>query len=82
MSDQQPNLPELLTPLEAIAYLRLDAEGGNAAERLRNLVRRQRLPVLKRGRFQRYRRSEIDAWLERVRVVRGSTQAPRRLQTR
>jgi excisionase family DNA binding protein len=56
--------PDLLTPQEAIAYLRLDTDGGNPAERLRNLIRRQRLPVIKRGRLQRFRRTAIDAWLD------------------
>jgi len=56
--------PELLTPQEAIIYLRLDADGGNSAVRLRNLIRRQRLPVLKRGRLRLFRRTAIDAWLD------------------
>jgi excisionase family DNA binding protein len=56
--------PDLLTPQEAIIYLRLDADGGNSAERLRNLIRRQRLPVLKRGRLRLFRRTAIDAWLD------------------
>jgi hypothetical protein len=58
------SLPELLTPAEAIEYLRLDADGCDAAERLRNLVRRQGLPVIRRGRLQRFRRSAIDTWLD------------------
>lgn len=57
-------LPELLTPDEAIAYLGLDREGGDARERLRNLMRRQKLPHSKRGRLLRFRRSEIEAWLD------------------
>ena len=57
-------LPDLLTRDDAIVYLRLDAEPGDPAERLRNLIRRQRLPVLKRGRLQRFRRSAINAWLD------------------
>lgn len=54
---------DLLTRDEAIAYLRLDAEDGNPKERLRNLMRRHRLPHLKRGRLLRFRRSELDAWM-------------------
>lgn len=60
----RPELPELLTPPEAIAYLRLDAESGDAGERLRNLVRRQGLPCIKRGRLRLFRRAAVDAWLE------------------
>lgn len=55
--------PELMTAPETIAYLRLDADDRDPAERLRNLIRRQRLPVLRRGRLQLFRRSEVDAWL-------------------
>jgi hypothetical protein len=55
--------PELMTAAETIAYLRLDVDERDATERLRNLIRRQRLPVLRRGRLQLFRRAEIDAWL-------------------
>lgn len=55
---------ELLTAREVIAYLRLDAQDGNAGERLRNLVRRHRLPVIRRGRLQLFRKSAVDAWLD------------------
>lgn len=48
---------------DVIAYLRLDAQPGNARERLRNLVRRQRLPVCKKGKLQLFRRASVDAWL-------------------
>ncbi len=57
------NDADLMTPEETIAYLLLDREGGDAKERLRNLVRRQRLPRIQRGRLVRFRRSAIDAWL-------------------
>lgn len=57
------DLPDLLTPAECVAYLRLDALGGDAHERLRTLHRRQGLPRLKRGRLTLYRRSDIDRWL-------------------
>lgn len=62
MSEQTTT--ELLTPAELIAYLRLDADDRDSAERLRNLIRRQRLPVLRRGRLQLFRRSDVDAWLD------------------
>lgn len=65
-----PHAHELLTPSEAVAYLRLDADGGNSAEKLRNLIRRHGLPVCKRGNLQRFRRSEIDRWLNGERVSR------------
>jgi hypothetical protein len=57
------NLPDLLTAEEAIRYLRLDADSRDPAERLRTLIRRQRLPVIRRGRLQLFRRSAIDEWL-------------------
>lgn len=68
--DPVASLPELLTAEEVITYLRLDTGRGNPAERLRSLIRRQQLPVLKRGHVIRFRRSEIDAWLAGERIVR------------
>jgi Helix-turn-helix domain len=63
--DQTTNqLPELLTVAEMIRYLRLDVDDRNPAERLRNLVRRQQLPVIRRGRLQLFRRSAVDKWLD------------------
>lgn len=56
--------PELMTPEEAARYLRLDAKDGDPAERLRNLVRRQRLPTCGRGRLRLFRKSAVDAWLD------------------
>jgi excisionase family DNA binding protein len=53
----------LLTAEELIAYLRLDTE-GNPAERLRNLIRRQGLPVIRRGQLLRFRKSAVDQWLD------------------
>jgi excisionase family DNA binding protein len=55
---------DLLTLLEVIELLRLDADGGDAKERLRNLIRRQGLPVIRAGRFVRFRRGDVEAWLE------------------
>jgi hypothetical protein len=57
--------PELLTDTDAIQYLRLDVDERNPAERLRNLVRRQGLPVIRKGKLRLYRRSAIDAWLNK-----------------
>jgi excisionase family DNA binding protein len=54
---------ELMTRDELIGYLKLDAEAGDVAERVRNLIRRHGLPVLRCGRLQRFRRSHVDAWL-------------------
>lgn len=47
----------LLTSKEVADYLRVDAE------QLRNLIRRHGLPVIKRGRLLRFRKSAIDKWL-------------------
>jgi hypothetical protein len=61
---QQPSMPELPTADETIRYLRLDSDHRDPAERLRNLVRRQRLPMIRRGRLQLFRRSAIDVCLD------------------
>ncbi len=58
------HMPGLLTPDEAICYLRLDSDKRQAKERLRNLIRRQGLPVIRRGRLQLFRRAAIDDWLD------------------
>jgi hypothetical protein len=58
---------EFMTRDEVIAYLRLDADERNPQERLRNLERRQRLPVIKKGKLRLYRRSAIDTWLDKRR---------------
>lgn len=60
----QPVAPELLTACETIKYLRLDVDDRNPGERLRNLVRRQGLPTIRRGKLRLFRRSAIDAWLD------------------
>lgn len=67
-----------MTAAETITLLRLDAEPGDSGERLRNLIRRQQLPVLRRGRLQLFKREEIDAWLRGERVSR-KIQHPARL---
>jgi hypothetical protein len=78
MADVQSAAPELLTPADVIAYLRLDADGRDPGERLRNLVRRQGLPMIRRGRLQLFRRSAIDAWLDGERDGR-KIKAPARM---
>jgi hypothetical protein len=65
---QQHCLPDLLTAAETIRYLRLDTDNRDPAERLRNLVRRQRLPCIRRGRLLLFRKSAIDAWLDGTRT--------------
>lgn len=60
---QSNGLPALLTEKEAIVYLRLNVDARDPAERLRNLVRRQRLPVVRRGRLLLFRRASVDEWL-------------------
>lgn len=63
-------LHELLTADETIRYLRLDADERNPAERLRTLIRRQGLPAIRRGRLLLFRRTALDAWLDRERYGR------------
>jgi hypothetical protein len=58
-------MSEILTKEDVIRLLRLDDGGGNAGERLRNLVRRQGLPVVRVGRMIRFRRSAIEKWLDK-----------------
>jgi hypothetical protein len=77
MSDVQTQ-SELLTRDEAIAYLRLDADNRDPNERLRNLVRRQGLPMIRRGRLQLFRRAAVDAWLDGERFSR-KTSSPARM---
>jgi hypothetical protein len=64
---------ELLTATEVVEYLRLDTDGRNSLERLRNLIRRHGLPVIRRGGLRLFRRSELDLWLDAER------RKPRRL---
>jgi Helix-turn-helix domain len=65
--DAQP-IPDLLTRDETINYLRLDVDDRNPKERLRNLVRRQGLPEIKKGKLRLYRRSAVDAWLSKTKA--------------
>jgi len=60
------DFPPLMTAEEVIVYLRLNADHRNPVERLRNLIRYQRLPVIRRGRLQLFRRTAIDNWLDGV----------------
>lgn len=62
--------PELMTEAETIGFLRLDVDCRDPKERLRNLVRRQGLPIIKRGRLHLFRRSDVDAWLNGERTAR------------
>ena len=57
-------MSELLTEAEVIVYLRLDSDKRNPTDRLRNLVRRQGLPAIRRGRLLLFRRSAGDARLD------------------
>ncbi|MFO0897588.1 MAG: hypothetical protein U0836_09220 [Pirellulales bacterium] len=66
-----------LTADECVVYLRLDVGGDNPRERLRNLVRRQGLPVLKRGRLQLFAREAVDAWLRGERFGSKRTEPAR-----
>lgn len=64
--------PLLMTPPEVISLLRLDDGAGDAKERLRNLVRRQGLPVVRAGRLTLFRRADVNRWLD------GKTRGGRR----
>ena len=55
---------EFLTAAETICLLRLDHDGRNALWRLRNLMRFQQLPFLRRGKLLLFRRSAVERWLE------------------
>ena len=67
--------PDLLTVPEVISYLRLDTDGRNSIERLRNLIRRHSLPVIRRGKLRLFRRVAIDVWLDAGQ--RGKQRTPR-----
>jgi len=60
-----PALPALLTEDEVIRYLRLDQDSRDPQERLRNLIRRQGLPRIRKGRLTLFSRSAVNSWLER-----------------
>lgn len=80
------NEPELMTPDETIAYLRLDVTSRNPREQLRNLTRRFGLPSVGRGKCRLFRRSVVDRWLDgdkslRLARVPKATQAVKRVAT-
>jgi hypothetical protein len=56
--------PEMLTQEDLIRYLRLDVDDRAPAERLRNLIRHQGLPVVRRGRLLLFRKTAVDNWLD------------------
>jgi hypothetical protein len=72
-------LPALLTEGEVITYLRLDVDERNPRDRLRNLMRRQALPTIRRGRLQLFRKTAIDEWLDGdgATTMKGSRGRPR-----
>jgi hypothetical protein len=73
-SSTSATLPSLLTRDELISYLRLDVDERDPAERLRNLVRRQGLPAIKRGRLQLFKLADVNAWLDgTLKNKRGKT---------
>jgi excisionase family DNA binding protein len=64
---------ELVTPDEAIAYLRLDEQGlRQPREALRWLCRTGRLRYTKVGRYVRFRRDWLDELVERNAVRRAA----------
>ena len=67
----------ILTPEEVIQFLRLDDGAGKPKERLRNLIRRQGLPVVRVGRLVRFRRTDVENWLDtKTRGVRRGGSLP------
>jgi hypothetical protein len=56
--------PEMMTQEDLIRYLRLDVDERNPAERVRNLIRHQGLPVTRRGRLLLFRKTAVDKWLD------------------
>jgi hypothetical protein len=72
--------PDLMTAAEIIEYLGLAIGGGNPAERLRNLIRRQSLPVIRRGGLQLFRRSIVDSWLDAGQRNRRRAKSQARLE--
>lgn len=77
-----PEMP-LMTAAETIIYLRLNTDDRDAAERLRNLIRFQRLPVIRRGRLMLFRRTAVDEWLQGKagNIMNGRRERPRRKTT-
>ena len=56
-------LPPLMTSREVAEYLRL------TLKQLAHKVRTRQIPFLRMGRTLRFRRTEIDAWIESVPVI-------------
>lgn len=67
--DECLQYPPLMVEGELISYLRLDADNRNSRDRVRNLIRRQGLPVIRRGRLQLFRKTAIDTWLDGASLV-------------
>ncbi len=64
----------LMNDEDLIRYLRLNNR-PNPPEAVRNLIRRHKLPDLKRGHLRLFRRTDVDAWL-------ASSDRPRRLRSK
>jgi hypothetical protein len=56
--------PEMMTQEDLIRYLRLDVDDRDPVERVRNLIRHQSLPVIRRGRLSLFRKTAVDDWLD------------------
>jgi hypothetical protein len=68
----------LLTPLDAIAYLKLDQQGlSQPRESLRWLCRTGRLKYTKVGRYVRFRKAWLDDLINRNAVQRHSRNCDR-----
>lgn len=68
---EQRRQPAQSITVDSLAGYPAAAEYLDISERqLRDLVYRRKVPYLKVGRLVRFRRAELDAWLEATRPVR------------
>lgn len=61
-SNEDPGFQAFLTTEEVLAYLRI------TPRTIYRLIRSGELPAMRIGRQWRFRRSDLDAWLERQRA--------------
>ena len=59
-----PNAVQMRSSWSSTERGRVTIDDRDPAERLRNLVRRQGLPVVRRGRLLVFRKAAVDQWLD------------------